>query len=184
MTDLRAAVAETVAAGDMSWCRVAVPGEEELVLGLLDDAVRWLNEQGITEQWGREPFSAAPARVEQARGWVDSGGTVLAVLDGRPLGALVLGDAPAYVPPATEPEVYVVLLVASRDQGARGIGRRLLALADEVVARMGVDRLRVDCYGGRDGALARWYQSAGFVEVSRFTVRDTWPGRVLERRLG
>lgn len=185
MTDLRAAVAETVSAAGPApgELRVAMPGEEDLVLGLLDDAVRWLNGRGITQQWGTEPLSTFPARVDQARSWVDSGGTVLALLDGRPLGALVVGDPPTYVPPATDPEVYVVLLVAGRDEAARGVGRRLLALADEVAARRGVDRLRVDCYGGGDGALARYYESCGFTEIGRFSYRGTWPGRVLERRL-
>ena len=185
MTDLRAALAATVETADLSPLRLHVsePGDERLLLALLDDAVRWMNEQGNTEQWGTEAFSAVPARVEQAKGWVDGGRAVLAMLDGRPVGALVLGDAPAYVPAATEPEVYVVLLVSARDDVARGVGRRLLALGDEVALRTGVGRLRIDCYGGGDGALVRYYESAGFTEIGEFTYKETWPGRVLERRL-
>ena len=186
MTDLRAALAETVEAADLPPLRllIARPGEEHLILGLLDDAVRWMNARGNTEQWGTEPFSAIPARVEQARGWVDRGGAVLAVLDEGPVGVLVLGEAPAYVPPADEPEVYVVLLVSGRDDESRGVGRRLLTLADEVAARMGVGLLRIDCWGGGDGALVRYYESAGFTEIGQFTYKETWPGRVLEKRLG
>ncbi len=185
VTDLRVAVAETVADTDlMSFhLHVAEPGEEQAVLGLLDEAVRWMNSRGNTEQWGSEAFSAVPARAEQARGWVVSGGTVLATLNDRPVGALVLGEAPAYVPPAAEPEVYVVLLVSGRHDEARGIGRRLLALSDVVAARMGRTLLRVDCYAGADRAVVRYYESAGFTEVASFTHRGSWPGRVLERRL-
>lgn len=185
MTDLRVAVAETVADADLMPCHlhVAVSGEEQVILGLLDEAVRWMNSRGNTEQWGTEAFSAVPARAEQARGWVVSGGAVLATLEDRPVGALVLGEAPSYVPPASEPEVYVVLLVAGRDDEARGTGRRLLALSDEVAARMGRTLLRVDCYAGADGAVVRYYESAGFTEVASFMHKETWPGRVLERRL-
>jgi GNAT superfamily N-acetyltransferase len=185
VTDLRAALAETADTADLSPLRlhVAEPGEERLILDLLDDAVRWMNERGNTEQWGTEPFSAIPARVEQAKGWVDAGGAVLATYGDRPVGALVLGEAPAYVPAADEPEVYVVLLVSGRDAGARGVGRRLLGLAHDVATRMGVGRLRIDCYGGGDGALVRYYESAGFAEIGEFTYKETWPGRVLERRL-
>lgn len=185
MTDLPAALAEAVADADLRplELQIARPGEEQLILYLLDEAVRWMNERGNTEQWGTEPFSAVPARVEQAKGWVDAGGAVLAVLDGRPVGTLVLGDAPAYVPAADEPEVYVVLLVSGRDSEARGVGRRLLALADEVAGSMGVGRLRIDCFGGGDRALVRYYESAGFTEIGEFTYKETWPGRVLERRL-
>ncbi len=182
---LRVAVAETVAGADLTPCHLHVvePGEERAVLGLLDESVRWMNRRGNTEQWGTEAFSQVPARVEQARGWVGSGGAVLATLGDRPVGALVLGEAPAYVPPAEEPEVYVVLLVSGRAEEARGTGRRLLALSDEVAARMGRTLLRVDCYAGADGALVRFYESAGFTAVGSFTNRGTWPGRVLERRL-
>ncbi len=185
VTDLRVAVAETVAQADLvpSHLHVAEPGEEEAILGLLDESVRWMNSRGNTEQWGTEAFSQVPARAEQARGWVASGGAVLATLSDRPAGALVLGEAPAYVLPATEPEVYIVLLVSGRDDEARGTGRRLLALSDDVAVRMGRTLLRVDCYAGADGAVVRFYESAGFTAVGSFTHRETWPGQVLERRL-
>jgi hypothetical protein len=39
----------------------------------------------------------------------------------------------------------------------------------------------VDCYAGGDGALVRWYESAGFTRTQAFEVRG-WPGQLLERR--
>jgi GNAT superfamily N-acetyltransferase len=162
--------------------RVADPADTAAVLGLLDDAVVWLNSRGITEQWGTTSFSGDPKRVAAAEGWVRSGGGVVAERDGVPAGALVLGAATPYVPPATEPELYVVLLVTGRDQSARGVGHRLLGVADEAARKLGVSLLRVDCYAGGDQALVRFYESAGYTRTHTFDVNG-WPGQVLERRL-
>ena len=55
----------------------------------------------------------------------------------------------------------------------------------EVIARAraaGVQRLRVDCYGGGTGALVRFYESCGYERLSTFDV-DGWPGQLLGRNL-
>jgi GNAT superfamily N-acetyltransferase len=156
------------------------------VLGLLDGAVAWLVAQGRTGQWGTEPASADPRRQEQARAWVESGGLYLAEVAGRPVGALVVGTAPAYVPPASEPELYVNLLVTDRRHVGGRIGARLLAHARHLARRAGVSLLRVDCYRGPDRALVRYYEGQGFVATREFTVDlpgGPWPGQVLEQRL-
>ena len=163
--------------------RVAGPDDAATILGLLDDAVVWLNSRGITEQWGTTSFSGDPKRVAAAEGWVRSGGGVIASRDGHPAGALVVGEAMPYVPPPTEPELYVVLMVAGRDPAARGVGHALLGCAELAGRELGVDLLRVDCYAGGDQALVRFYESAGFTRTHRFDVKG-WPGQVLERRLG
>lgn len=161
--------------------RVGRPGEEPLVLDLLDEAVGWLAERGITGQWGTQPFSEIPGRVKAAQDWLGSGGTVVASHAGRPVGVLVLGNAPGYVPPTDRPEVYVVLLVASRHPSARGVGASLLYVARQVAGATEAERLRVDCYAGGDQALVRFYESNGFTRTDRFRVGD-WPGQVLQRR--
>jgi len=163
--------------------RPAGPEDKAAVLALMDEAVAWMTSRGNTEQWGTEPFSASPRRVAQADGWFGAGGAVLAMRDGKAAGALVVGEAPAYVAEPTEPEVYVVLLVASRDPRARGIGRVLLECAEDIGHELGVPALRVDCYAGGDQALVRFYESAGFTRTEAFEVKG-WPGQVLERRLG
>lgn len=43
----------------------------------------------------------------------------------------MLGEATDYVPAAMEPELYVKVRIGSRDQRAKGTGRRLLALAHD-----------------------------------------------------
>ncbi|WP_043810054.1 GNAT family N-acetyltransferase [Allokutzneria albata] len=153
------------------------------VLGLFDDAVRWLTAKGQTGQWGTTPFSESPKRVLQVERWCDSGGLRIAERYGEAVGAMVLlPEAPAYVPVSDEPELYVVGLVSGRQAAARGAGRTLLETARQEAVAAGVSRLRVDCWAGGDGALVDFYVSAGFTRLHGFEVGD-WPGQVLELRL-
>jgi GNAT superfamily N-acetyltransferase len=166
--------------------RPGTPADVPAVLGLLDGAVAWLVTRGRTGQWGTEPASADPRRHEQARAWAESGGMYVAEAGGRPVGALVVGAAAAYVPPASEPELYVNLLVTDRSHVGGGIGTRLLDHARHLARRAGVSLLRVDCYRGPDRALVRYYEGQGFVATDEFTVdlpSGPWPGQVLEQRL-
>ena len=148
----------------------------------MDGAVRWLVGQGRTGQWGDQPWSASEAKVERMRGMITGPGNELLVLeqDGAVVAALVRGPvAHDYVPAATEPEDYVLLLVA--DPAVRGVGRRLLDESWDRARAEGLRRQRVDCYGGDDGKLVRFYESAGFTKIAPFEVRG-WPGQLLERR--
>jgi hypothetical protein len=182
--ELAKAVARAVEGHDADpfTLRVAGPDDASQVLRLLDDAVVWLNGRGNTEQWGTKAFSADPKRVTAVSTWASSGHGVVASRDGLAAGALVVGDATSYVPPATEPELYVVALVGGRDPRARGAGRALLGCADEIARAIGVSRLRVDCYAGSGGELVRFYESAGYTRLEPFEVNG-WPGQLLERRL-
>ncbi|HET7691101.1 MAG TPA: GNAT family N-acetyltransferase [Nocardioidaceae bacterium] len=158
------------------------PGDDQLILDLMDAAVAWLNRRGITEQWGSEPFSADPRRRAMVTGWRERSAPFLATYGGKPAGALVLGAHPDYVPAATEPEVYVNLLVSSHQPEARGVGRWLLGQAEAQTRAQGVELLRVDCYSGRGSRLPDFYESCGFVRTHPFSV-GAWDGTVLEKRL-
>jgi len=163
--------------------RIRVGGVRDVpvVLALFDAAVRWLVAQGRTGQWGTEPFSTRPERVRQAHGWAAGGGLRIAEVGGEVAGAIVLGDAPSYAPPATEPELYVQAFVTDRERRGQGVGAALLERAcAETVAR-GLRVLRLDCWGGGDRALVRYYERAGFTPTERFLV-GAWEGQVLERR--
>ena len=151
-----------------------------VLLELFDDAIRWMIDRGLTDQWGRQPFSTDPARAAAVTRWITSGDLLVAEHRGQPVAAIVLGDAPAYAPAASGPELYVVALVAARTPRARGAGRALLAEAERVAAERGVPVLRLDCFAGNGGALVRYYQGAGFSPTERFSVGD-WPGQVLQR---
>jgi RimJ/RimL family protein N-acetyltransferase/GNAT superfamily N-acetyltransferase len=151
-----------------------------VVLGMFDDAIRWMIERDLTDQWGRQPFSTDPGRAAAVTRWITSGRLLVAEREGQPVGAMVLGDAPDYAPPAIGRELYVVALVAARTPCARGAGRALLIEAEREAAARGVPTLRLDCFAGNDGALVRYYQGAGFSPTEQFTV-DEWPGQVLQR---
>ncbi|MEU9829105.1 GNAT family N-acetyltransferase [Micromonospora chersina] len=164
------------------------PADAATVLRLFDTAIAWLVARGRTGQWGTGPASTDPRRIAQADAWATGGGLYLATAGDDAVGALVVGSATTYVPPATEPELYVNLLVTDRAYAGHGIGARLLAYAAELARDRGLGLLRVDCYGGDDRALVRFYEGCGFTATDRFTVeregREPWPGQVLERRLG
>ncbi|MGC5019643.1 GNAT family N-acetyltransferase [Micromonospora sp. DT47] len=167
--------------------RPGAAADAATVLRLLDAATAWLVARGRTGQWGTEPASGDPRRIAQAESWAAGGGLWLAVLGDAPVGALVVGGATDYVPPPTEPELYVNLLVTDRAHAGRGIGARLLTHAAELARERGLGLLRVDCYAGADRALVHFYESCGFTATDPFKVerpgREPWPGQVLARRL-
>ncbi|MGC4896292.1 GNAT family N-acetyltransferase [Micromonospora sp. DT31] len=164
------------------------PGDAPTLIRLFDSAIAWLAERGRTDQWGAEPASIDSRRIAQAEAWAAGDGLHLAEVDTTVVGALVVGAATEYVPPATEPELYVNLLITDRSHAGRGIGTALLAYAAELARARGLGLLRVDCFRSPDRALVRFYESCGFTATDPFTVerpgREPWPGQVLERRLG
>ncbi|TDD20167.1 GNAT family N-acetyltransferase [Kribbella turkmenica] len=156
------------------------------VLALLDGATECLVARGRTDQWGTEPHSTNPRRIAQIAGFAGDGGLWLAEADGRVVGALAVGTALPHVPPATEPELYVRLLVTDRASAGQGIGTRLLDHARELARAAGVGVLRVDCFAGGDGGLVRYYEKQGFTRDVAFAVPvngSEWPGQVLVQRL-
>ncbi|MFD1152156.1 GNAT family N-acetyltransferase [Saccharothrix hoggarensis] len=154
-----------------------------VIMAMLDEAVAWLAAAGRTGQWGSEPFSTQPRRVEGITAKIRSGTTWIAEVDGVPAGGMTLtSTAPSHVTAAGEPEVYVSWLVTSRSFAGRGVGAALLAHAREEARRAGVGLLRVDCYAGSDGRLVDYYRRNGFEPVETFTV-DTWPGQLLAQRV-
>jgi uncharacterized protein len=158
------------------------PGDEPRLLALFDDAVAWLVARGQTGQWGSEPFSAREANVERARAWAAGGGLWFAVgEDGHDAGAIVLGDAHDYVPPASRPELYVQVLLTAAAWRGQGVGRKLIERACDVGRARGAEQLRVDCWDGTP-ELPAAYERLGFARVGSFEVRG-WPGAILAREL-
>lgn len=162
------------------------PDDIAAVLELLDQATNWLVANGRTDQWGTEAHSTNPRRVEQIKGFVADEGLWVAETGGRVVGALAVGEALPYVPPATEPELYIRLLVTDRAAQGSGIGTDLLEHARTLARGLGVELLRVDCFGGGDGALIRYYEKQGFTRAEPFGVQvsdSEWPGQLLYQRL-
>ncbi|WP_138946126.1 GNAT family N-acetyltransferase [Plantibacter sp. M259] len=167
--------------------RRAVPADAAAVLALFDEAIAWFVRIGNTRQWGTEPASGQERWITRVEQWCASSDAWVAEHPAVGVcGALVLGEALEYVPAATEPEVYVRVLIGSRDPRVKGTGRRLLAFAEERARAAGVGRMRVDCYAGGSGDLVRFYEAAGYERDVTFTVgdgADAWPGQVLSRRV-
>jgi GNAT superfamily N-acetyltransferase len=153
------------------------------LLALFDDAVAWMVARGQTGQWGSEPFSAQPSRVAKARGWAAGGGLWLAEPGGggAPAGAIVLGEAHDYIPPADRSEVYVQVLLTAAAWRGRGVGALLVEHAVAVARDAGAAQLRVDCWAGVPELPAQ-YERLGFARTGSFTVGD-WPGAILVRAL-
>src|ERR1700758_5227327 len=109
------------------------------VVAIFDEAVDWLVERGQTGQWGATPFSERPGISERVHGFRIGGGLHIAERDGEPVGVLVVGPAPAYAPPAPMPELYIVLLMSSRQSAGQGIGGVLVNKAIELAYERGAE---------------------------------------------
>jgi GNAT superfamily N-acetyltransferase len=151
------------------------------LLALFDDAIAWLVARGQTGQWGSEPFSSNPGRAARAAGWAAGGGLWFAVDGTVDAGAIVLGEAHDYVPPATRPELYVQVLLTASARRGRGVGAALIEHALGHARAAGAEQLRVDCWDGVP-ELPRAYERLGFTRVDSFDVNG-WPGAILVREL-
>ncbi|MBV2152468.1 GNAT family N-acetyltransferase [Kitasatospora sp. SUK 42] len=169
--------------------RTGGPDDVPDILALLDGAVTWLTGQDRTGQWGDQPFSTNPARVEQVSSYAAEPFLIRLAVDedGRTVGCCVLSeDRGKWIPAVNERELYVRNLVTDRSRKGSGIGAALIADAIEEARRRGIGLLRVDCYGGADRKLVAQYRALGFTETETFEVeqpRGVWPGQVLEIRL-
>ncbi|GHF64952.1 GCN5 family N-acetyltransferase [Kitasatospora xanthocidica] len=176
---------------DSSALKIRTGGPEDVpaILSLLDGAVAWLAGQGRTGQWGDQPFSTTPARVEHIEQYGREPFLIRLAVDteGRTVGSCVLSeDRGKYIPAVAERELYVRNLVTDRTRRGSGIGAALIADAVEEARRRGIGLLRVDCYGGADRKLVAQYRALGFTETETFEVEQpngVWPGQVLAIRL-
>ena len=158
----------------------------DTLLGLLDGAVRWLNEDGYTGQWGTKPFSTDPGGIAQATNWATEDTLFLAWLGKIPVGALAIGAAPPFVPPPTEPELYLTIQVVDRAYKGRNISGLMMDHAQQLARTRGIKMLRGDCYAGEGGSVVRHYQRLGFEAADLFTVDQPdgpWPGQVVKLRV-
>lgn len=159
-------------------------GDVDILLRFFDEAVEWLVARGSSKQWGTEPWSGVPKRVERVQGMAADPGLRIAVVEGEPAGALIVSeDHDPHVPAVDERELYVRLLITSRRFTGQRVGGRLVEYALDEAKRRGIALVRVDCWAGGDGDLQRYYESQGFKPTVRFDV-DGWTGQVLEQRVG
>ncbi len=166
--------------------RRATRADAARIVALRDDAARWLLARGI-EQW-------RPGEVSEPDvvGWLGTGRMYVAevALTGTQGDRQVVGcvrvawsDEPVWGPQRPDAG-YVQALVADRAPAWRGLGRRLLTHAEDVIARTGRPLARLSCLRGNAG-LESFYAAAGYVEVGqRAYDRPGWdPVTLREKRL-
>jgi GNAT superfamily N-acetyltransferase len=159
------------------------PDDFPAILQMFDDAVAWLVARGSIGQWGTEPWTGIPRRVEQVRDIAGRAGLRVAEVDGVPAGVCAVQETcPPHVPTAAEPEVYLGWLLTSRRFAGLGVGARLIARVLDEAGRSGVGLVRVDCWAGGDGDLARYYEGQGFTPTVQYDLKG-WIGQVFEFRL-
>ncbi len=161
--------------------RAGGDADGQAVVNLFDEAVAWLVDRGQTGQWGATPFAERPGLRERVHGFRIGGGLYIAERDEVPVGVLVVGPAPAYAPPAPVPELYIILLLSSRQCAGQGIGSLLVSKAIELGYERGAEVLRVDCWAHAPG-LVRWYEKQGFIRSSRFELNG-WQGQIFTMQL-
>lgn len=153
------------------------------VVALFDANIEWLVARGRSEQWGNEPFSADPKKIEFVRGILAVGEFTIAEIDGEVVGASVLTDHPMpYVPPLDEPERYLKLLIASPAHRGERIGQELIQRARTRTVDDGIGITRVDCWSGGDFRLVSYYTDQGFTPTQRIEVRPGTHVQVFEWR--
>lgn len=85
--------------------------------------------------------------------------------DSPVIGIVTFNEAPtpnSKTPPAAEREIYIHLLLTTRDPRYRGLGLRLLEKAKEEARRRNINMLRLSCYAGEDGKIIQVYERMGF----------------------
>jgi GNAT superfamily N-acetyltransferase len=163
----------------VSVIRPGTPADEPALLELFDEAVEWMLARGQPGQWGAELPSTREDWRASIHALACEAGLYMLELDGRAAAALALGEAPEYVPPTDEPEIYILLVLSTRADRGRGLGGDLLAHAERRAREAGVSRLRVDCWADAP-SLVGWYERYGFIACGEFERRG-WRGQILSR---
>ena len=151
------------------------------MLALFDQAIDWLVARGLSGQWGEQPFSTRPEMRDVVRRTLNENEVRVAEHARRTVGVVAFGTCPEYVPGNPIPELYVSLLISSRDLHGNAIGARLLQIACEEARERGRQMIRVDCWADSP-RLIDFYESQGFVRQGRFDLRG-WRGQVLAKTL-
>ncbi|MFJ5995603.1 GNAT family N-acetyltransferase [Streptomyces sp. NPDC092370] len=164
--------------------RPAAASDLAALVGLRDDAARWMLARGITGQWRPGELDEDHFRRVMADGevWLGESG-------GRLAGAWEVWwqdeDAWGAQPPVAG---YVHRLMVDRTAAAPGTGRLLLGAAERRVAAAGRTAVRLDCLA-TNAPLNAYYRAAGYRVVGRKEGKPQPGGApksftLMEKRLG
>ncbi|MEU1439378.1 GNAT family N-acetyltransferase [Streptomyces sp. NPDC005786] len=132
------------------------------VVGLRDDAARWMLARGVTGQWQPGELGG-----DHFRRIMETGEVWLAEAAGRIVGAWELwwADEDAWGPQSSAAG-YVHRLMVDHRSVPPGTGRQLLREAERRVAGTGRPLVRLDCLAG-NASLEAYYLDAGYRVVGR-----------------
>lgn len=134
--------------------RVGGPDDLPVITALFDEAIDWLVARGQSGQWGTQHAADRPETMQRFAALAAGGGLRIAEHAAVAEGAMVVGDAPDYVPACTRPELYLLLLLTARRHAGHGTGARLIQRAVDEASRAGCQQLRVDCWTGAPSLVA------------------------------
>lgn len=155
--------------GDLNIVR-ARGSDLERFIDLLEELAEWMHERGI-EQW---PRGRARNGRDYYKASIDRGELHLAFVGEEFAGGLrLLQRDPVVWPDAADDALYLYNLAVRRTFTGRGLGRALLAWAEQQAAASGRRYLRLDCVPG-NMFLRRYYEDAGF--VARGEIDAVYPG--------
>ncbi len=130
-------------------------GDVGAVLGLLNDAARWLRQKGVRQwdpgQWDRDRLQGAVARGET---YLAHDGEVL-------VGTVNVSTEDARTWPEAGAAIYLHRLAVARAAHGRGIGAQLLAWAEREAQERGLALVRLDC-ACDNPALRAYYEQLGY----------------------
>ncbi|HEV2250102.1 MAG TPA: GNAT family N-acetyltransferase [Candidatus Limnocylindria bacterium] len=136
--------------------RRTTPADTDTVLGILDDAARWVAGRRVpgwqTGQWARTRIQSAIERGETYL--AHDGDTVVGTVN-------VQWTDPKLWPHGAHDAGYVHRLAVARPAHGRSIGRELLTFAEGIAREQGKRFLRLDCMCASAG-LREYYAAAGF----------------------
>jgi predicted N-acetyltransferase YhbS len=157
--------------------RPAAPGDMTAILGLIEEAAKWLQETKGTDQWAR-PWPNQDARDDRVAQGIEHGLTWIVEDNGSLAGTVTCREQGTDIlwPPEEllDPAVYVSRLIVSRDYASRGIGAALIDWAG-LRGLQGWDAnwIRVDVWT-RNWALHDYYKGQGFRHLRTCPFDDEW----------
>jgi ribosomal protein S18 acetylase RimI-like enzyme len=138
----------------------ARPDELPIVVGILDQAARWMLSRGI-QQWD----SPCPPEVWQRMAReIENGQVYLARLSepGEPVGTLRLEWRGVPLWPAEADAGYIHSMAVSPAYMGRQVGKQMLEWAIQHIRSRGKSIARLDCMSNNP-RLRAYYESAGFL---------------------
>lgn len=152
--------------------RTAGPADRETCIGLIDALNAYeatlVDDRLTTRAAAEAAYAAAVDRVVRTKGRI-----LLAEEDGIVVGLLVFvfDEEHPYVRENVRRYGQIADLIVVEDARGRGVGRALIAAAEDLVREAGLERLAIGALAANEGALAA-YRKSGFDDYLQILVKQ------------